>query len=193
MKKRDSHVFAKAKHGWYVEPSWCSERLFQEESFPGIVWDPACGWGRITTSAQQAGYRVLGSDLINRRKHNLGRGFFKHDFVSNICFTHIAPKTFSVVTNPPFDHVEDYVRRSFILGAQKVAVIMLVRRLNAAHWMREMPLEKILLLTPRPSMPPGEWIAGGNEPGGGTQDFCWAIFSGAHNGAAWIGWLSRDG
>ena len=50
-------------------------------------------------------------------------------------------------------------------------MICLVRRLNAAHWLERLPIERVWLLTPRPIMPPGSWIAAGNKPGGGTQDF----------------------
>ena len=190
MKSRDSHIFPKAKNGFYVEPSWCSERLFQHERFTGTIWDPACGWGTITTAAQQFGYKVDGSDIVDRKKHKL-KSFRKRDFLAGGRSQFLTK--FSVVTNPPFDHVEEFARLGLKLGASKVAMIMLVRRLNAAHWMRELPLKKILLLTPRPSMPPGEWIAKGNTPGGGTQDFCWAIWSKSHKGAATVEWLSRDG
>jgi hypothetical protein len=195
-RKRDSHIFAKAKDGFYVEPAWCAQRLFEEEKFPGLViWDPAVGWGTITTAAQMAGYKVLGSDIVDRKRHKLGRGFFKHDFLNG---EKIAPSPFSVVCNPPFDHVEEFARRALELGAKKVALIMLVRRLNAARWLRELPLWNIWLLTPRPSMPPGEWIAKGNKPGGGTQDFCWVIigqkyiYRGKKREPVTISWLPRD-
>lgn len=189
MKQRASHIFPKAKQGWYIEPAWCSERLFQREEFGDVVWDPACGWGTITTAAKAAGYGVMASDIVNRRRHRVNN-FVKYDFLNGKSIQ--SPRNFSVVTNPPFDHVEEFAKRAYDLGAQKIAMIMLVRRLNAAHWMRELPLEKILLLTPRPSMPPGEWIRAGNTPGGGTQDFCWVVIKRGHWGAAKLGWLPRD-
>jgi hypothetical protein len=189
MKRRDSHVFDKAKDGWYVEPAWCAHRLFEEEEFPGAIWDPACGWGRITTAAKYAGYEVFGSDLVDRKRHKLAL-FRQKDFLQDQT---VWVKN-SIVTNPPFDHVEEFARHAFEqVGAQKIAMIMLVRRLNAAHWLRELPLKKIWLLTPRPSMPPGEWIAAGNKPGGGTQDFCWILIQRGYKGAVEIGWLHRDG
>jgi hypothetical protein len=50
----------------------------------------------------------------------------------------------------------------------------------------------VYLLTPRPSMPPGAWIAAGNKPGGGTLDFCWLVFSKRHRGEPQLQWLHRD-
>src|SRR5262245_56964279 len=42
-----AHIWAKAEFGFYVEPEWCSKRLFQVEEFTKSVWDPCCGIGRI--------------------------------------------------------------------------------------------------------------------------------------------------
>jgi hypothetical protein len=90
----------------------------------------------------------------------------------------------STVTNPPFDHVQEFGEHALDLGATKVAMIMLVRRLNAAHWLRKLSLARIWLLTPRPSMPTGSHILRvergeiderTGKPckiGGGKQDFC---------------------
>jgi hypothetical protein len=194
VRRRDSHIFEKEKCGHYVEPSWVAQRLFEEEIFRGCIWDPAVGWGTITTAARAADYDVVGSDIVNRKRHKLGVDFERQDFltISKPIYT-LRGSMFSVVTNPPFDHVAEFAFKAFDLGAKKIAMIMLVRRLNAAHWMYELPLRKIWLLTPRPSMPPGSWIAAGNKPGGGTQDFCWVIWECGYRGKVELDWLHRDG
>ena len=46
-----AHIWAKDKLGFYIEPQWCSERLFAVEKFAGNIWDPACGLGRIIEAA----------------------------------------------------------------------------------------------------------------------------------------------
>jgi hypothetical protein len=50
----------------------------------------------------------------------------------------------------------------------------------------------VWLLTPRPSMPPGEVIARGEKPGGGKTDFCWLVFDRTHSGPPELRWLHRD-
>jgi hypothetical protein len=68
-----------------------------------------------------------------------------------------------------------------------------LRRLPAAHWLEHVPLETVWLLTPRPSVPPGHYIATGNKPSGGSQDFAWLVFR--KNLIAWtprLRWLHRD-
>ena len=110
----------------------------------------------------------------------------------------IAPapaEAFNVVTNPPFRLARAFVERALTLGAVKIAIIFPTARLNAARWLKPLPLAKIYLLTPRPSMPPGEVIARGEKPGGGKTDFCWLVFDRTHSGPPKCGGcteMSRD-
>lgn len=62
----DAHRFDRERHEWYVEPHWCSERLFAVEQFEGAVWDPCCGFGRIPLSAVKAGHTAVGTDIRDR-------------------------------------------------------------------------------------------------------------------------------
>jgi hypothetical protein len=102
---RHSRIFARAEHDHYVEPAWCSARLFAVESFgpPGArVLDPACGWGRILRAAKRAGYTPIGGDIVDRlQRRELGLhgvAFSRRDFL-----TAPIPKDItSVVCNSPF-------------------------------------------------------------------------------------------
>ena len=85
------------------------------------------------------------------------------------------------------------MRHAIEVTGLKVAVIFPTARLNAAHWIRETPLRRVWLLTPRPSMPPGHVIAAGQKAGGGKVDFCWLVFERGHQGPAELRWLYRDG
>ena len=159
-------------HDFYVEPAWCSERLFAVEPFAGLIWDPAAGSGTIPRAARAAGLSNFASDIADR-----GCGP-RQDFL-----TAPAPaEAFNVVTNPPFRLARAFVERALTLGAVKTAIIFPTARLNAARWLKPLPLAKIYLLTPRPSMPPGEVIARGERPGGGKTDFCWLVLDRTHSG-----------
>jgi hypothetical protein len=192
-----SHIFTKAEGGWYQEPAWVSRRLFEVESFDRDrdffncnIYDPACGVGTILREAQLSGYNAFGSDIVKRFRGKPTFEFHKCNFLDS----QVRPPVgdVAIVCNPPFDHVEAFCRKAVDLEAAKVAMICLVRRLPAAHWLRELPLIRIWLLTPRPSMPPGEWIKNGGHIGGGKQDFCWLVFERGYQGAPTIGWLHRD-
>jgi hypothetical protein len=67
---RRAHDFRRDEFGFYIEPAWCSVRLFAVESFGApraLVLDPSCGWGQIPHAAKAAGYSPVGADLIDRR------------------------------------------------------------------------------------------------------------------------------
>lgn len=199
----DAHIFEKDARGHYVDERWCSERLFDWWELPmnATVYDPACGWGRITHAANNAGYKTMGSDIINRRRHELNQ-FTKRDFLKESFY---VPANCAIACNPPFDHVEDFCRKACMV-ADRVAMITLVRRLPAAgRWLEQLPLAHILFMSPRPSMPTGEFIRRVErgdvdkktkkplKVGGGKQDFCWLIFDRDHGyRSANVGWLYRD-
>lgn len=179
----NSHIWQREEHEHYVEPEWCSRRLFEEEFFQGPIHDPCCGFGRIPASAAAAGKCGTGRDIVDRSNGEYG----VEDFM-----TSTQPRD-NIVCNPPFDQFRHFALKALTIAKYKVAMIWLVRTLPAARWLRETPLARIHLLTPRPSMPPGHTITAGEKPGGGKQDFCWLVWDRAHVGPASIGWLHRDG
>jgi hypothetical protein len=131
---RATRIWPREAAGFYIEPHWCSERLFATEQFIGSVWDCACGTGRIIESARNAGYHVVATDLIDRGyQHFNGRVDFlgcEHRCAENI------------VVNPPFDLCERFACHALTGLDQppnKVAVIWLVRRLPAARWLSSTP------------------------------------------------------
>jgi hypothetical protein len=182
-----SHIWKREPLDWYVEPHWCSERLFQEESFQGTIVDPCCGLGRIYFSAKKAGHAVIGCDINPKDQQ-----FHKADFM--------APqggRTWdNIVSNPPFrlcgpKLVEIALERT----RQKCALLLPTLWMQCgkrSHWLETTPFYKVLLLTPRPSMPPGHVIMSGRKPKGGRQDFAWFIWLTGYKGPPQVGWLRRD-
>lgn len=183
IKERKSHIFQHQNDGHFVEPAWCAERLFQTEDFSPGIYDPSCGFGTIPDAARAHGLQACGSDLVDR-------GYRDLDFTEDFLNSNIEIGDAAIVCNPPFHLFEDFVRKALLM-TDRVAMIWLVRRLNAARWLQDLPLATVYLLTPRPSMPPGHVIASGQKPGGGTQDFCWLYFSREHTGAPELRWLAR--
>jgi hypothetical protein len=181
----NAHAWHREANEHYVEPFWCSKRLFEEEDFKPGIWDPCCGFGRICTSATEAGLYAIGTDIINR-----GYSEFAglHDFLP------MGPsRSPNIVCNPPFNIASWFALRALAhIGTLKVAMIFPIARLNAAHWLYGTPLARVWLMTPRPSMPPGHTITAGQKPGGGKMDFCWLVWSRGYIGAPELRWLRRD-
>lgn len=165
----------------YVEPEWVSKRLFEEEYFEGKIYDPCCGFGRIVISAKQAGHDAYGSDIADRGWNSTPQDFLKHNSRHD-----------NIVTNPPFNLAQEIAEHALTLARGKTAMIFPTARLNAARWLRDTPLHKIWLLTPRPSMPPGHTITTGGKVGGGKSDFCWLVWGQNYLGLAVTGWLTRE-
>lgn len=185
-KKLDAHLWEREANEHYVEPEWCSQRLFEEEQFYAPVWDPCCGFGRIPEAAKAAGIdMVAATDLVDRG-YEPGLAGPRFDFLD------ATTASGSIVCNPPFDIAPKFALHALKIGAMKVAMIFPTARLNAAHWLKGTPLIRVWLMSPRPSMPPGHVIARGEKPGGGKMDYCWLIWEYGYQGAAELRWLYRD-
>jgi hypothetical protein len=183
MRERRSQIWYRETNEHYVEPAWCSERLFEVEAFSGAVHDPCCGLGTIPEAARRAGLTASASDLVDR---GYGRARIEDFFGS-------TERQDNIVCNPPFKVASQFVLHGLTLTSRKIAIIFPIARLNAAHWTAETPLWRVWLLSPRPSMPPGHVIAAGRKPGGGKVDFCWLVFERGHQGPVELRWLHRDG
>jgi hypothetical protein len=180
-KPRTSHIWERDNHDWYQEPPWVSARLLDVERFVGVIWDPCCGGGNILKSAAQAGLVALGSDVVVRYDGAKALDFLTCDWRAD-----------NIVCNPPFAKAQQFAELAVERVKRKAAMLFPVRRLNAARWLHALPLARAWLLTPRPSRPPGDVIARGEKPGGGTVDFCWLVFDRNHKGPAALKWLNRD-
>ena len=182
-KRRNSYIHPRASDDFYIEPCWVDERLFQVEHFnpEHVLLDPCTGSGRIADAAKAAGLVVVTADICDR---------YPGTRIQNFLDRHSAPP--SLVGNPPFNVVEAFARHALAIGGRHVALLFPTARLNAARWLRELPLRRVWLLRPRPSMPPGEVILRGEKAGGGKTDFCWLVFTAGYAGAPELRWLHRD-
>jgi hypothetical protein len=185
VRKLDAHIWEREEHEHYVEPSWCSARLLDEEAIENPLWDPCCGFGTIVENAKAFGFKTLASDIVHRSEH-----------CENVLdfFSCKSTHARSIVCNPPFNIADRFALHALSLAhIDTVAMIFPTARLNAAHWLKGTPLARVWLLTPRPSMPPGHVIAAGEKPGGGKMDYCWLVWTRDHDGPPELRWLRRDG
>jgi hypothetical protein len=182
-----ANVWEREPNEHYVEPSWVSRRLFEEEKFVGGVWDPCCGYGNIPEAARDAGFDVYSSDLIDR-------GYvYMDERQSFLSFAGACEDFPNIVCNPPFNILKEFALHALSVTTDKVAMICPAARLNAAHWIIPTPLKTVWLMTPRPSMPPGRVIAAGEKPGSGKAEYCWLVWEHGFVGAPEMKWLRRDG
>lgn len=190
MRAKSANVWARDPHDFYIEEEWCDRRLFAMEKFEGDVVDPACGTGRIVRSAIDSGLDARGYDLVKRSAFCLE----ERDFLDG------GVACDNIVSNPPFRHCNAradfrFIRRALEGAARKVALLLPATfdcGDKNSRFLQSTPLRRKLVITPRPSMPPGAVIEAGMKPGGGTTDFAWFVFLRGYDGKPELGWLRRD-
>lgn len=190
-RKRNSHPY-----DWYVDEHWVAWQLFQalgrferEKAAGEAIWDPCAGSGRTLVTFGENGFRRFASDIVNRidraaiDANEIGEPeFFSADFLE---LTQ-APAPCSIVCNPPYSYIkgiaEAFARQALKLSARRVCMVLPVKWVASkgrfALFMRDHPPLAVLVLTERPSMPPGDMIAGmGNRAfRGGVVDYAWFVW-----------------
>ena len=196
LRKRDSSLWRRDPHDWYVEPAWCSLRLFEEETFCGTVHDPACGGGNIVRSALAHGHLVTGGDIVDRSE---ATGHGRPEIADWLAPT--DRRHANIVSNPPFGLCDDrksrshpFVERCLERAERKVALLLPANWVQGdmrSRWLERTPLRRVWFLSPSPSMPPGHVLASGAKPGNGTTDYAWFVWQMDYDGATEVRWLRR--
>lgn len=184
--------YERADNDFYVEPRWCVEALADAMEFPDSIWDPCCGSGTISSAFFDRGYRILATDIVERWKYQI-ETWDATQYGTPNC---IAPGIrLNVVTNPPFKLAETITRRILDLIDYRLAVLQQLSFLasKGRHALfTEFPPSDILILSRRPSMPPGHMIEemGDKAFKGGTTDFCWIVWTKPHDRETRVRWLN---
>jgi hypothetical protein len=185
---RRAHIWAREEYWHYVENRWVSRALFREERFDSAVHDPACGFGNVVVAARAAGLEASAADIVNRGF----QGTQVRDFLQD------GRRYPNVICNPPFEIIARFGPHAVAASLDRTALLFPSARLHAAGkgWLRGLSLSHVWLLSPRPSLPPGEvyrrYREQGREPSGGRVDFAWLIFKRGYRGPVTLDWLQRD-
>lgn len=175
--------YARVEDDWYVEPRWAVEALKDRVQFLGGVHDPCCGMGMIPAVLNGSG-----ADKVDR-----GYGFPTIDFLTD------ASNYANIVTNPPYgkEVIGKILDRAFALALDRVAVLVQLSFLaSQGRWAlfenRDLypPVERVIIFSRRPSMPPGSLLAEHGEEvrGGGSKDYCWIVWRKHHRAPPIIEW-----
>ena len=84
---------SRAAYEFYPTPPEATRALLAAETFPGSIWEPACGQGHIAKVLEAAGHSVVATDLAEC----WGYGLTGRDFLAE-------PKALAthIITNPPY-------------------------------------------------------------------------------------------
>lgn len=94
-------------HDFYPTPMSVVDRLLDNLKWAGTAWEPCAGDGRLVRAMQARGFVVMDSDIAS------GDDFFS---VTS------APAV-TLVTNPPFRVVRQFIDHAFAIGVERMALI----------------------------------------------------------------------
>ena len=130
--------------------------------FPRPIWEPACGDGAISRVLNAQGIATIDQDLHDYHFGQSGKCFFRE--VERPCD--------SLVTNPPFEHAEDFIRHAHKLGVTHMALLLKSNYWSAARRIRLFELwrpSRILALT---------WRLDFTGAGAPHTDCIWVLWEG---------------
>lgn len=152
--------------------------LLKLEAFHGQIWEPCDGLGHISDVLTENGYNVRRSDLYTR-----GRDIEQLDFLAQ-------NETWQgdIITNPPYSHATEFVRKALATVADGCKVAM---------WLRILYLESMERKRLFAEFPPCRvWISSRRIPcgkngnfGASAQGYAWYIFEKNHKGETILNWF----
>lgn len=88
-----------------------------------LVWECACGQGHLSEVLKNRGYKVLSTDLINRK-------YIRQDDVVDFLETTHIPNgcvNADILTNPPYKYAKEFVERALDLVEDDRYVVMFLK------------------------------------------------------------------
>lgn len=188
---RERRVASRADHDhdFFPTPPSMTQALLDRESFPGIVWEPACGDGAMSNVIRDAGYFTFSTDLIDRGYGDGGVDFLKATELPKLTRQRVE----SIITNPPFALATQFLRHSLALGARKVALLCRVAFLAGQdrREVLEQHLSRVWIFSKRHTL----WAKGqeperkpGEKKKTGSIEYAWFVFERGQTGGK-IGWI----
>lgn len=150
---------------FFPTPAWATHALIDNESFCGDIWESACGNGAMSEVLEQTGQQVISSDLFDR-----GYGDPGIDFLES------KRRTANIVTNPPYNAAEGFVRSGLKSADRKFALLLRLAFLEGANRKRtiftDAPPSRVWVFSERITFYP----AGAVQKGTGTTAYAWFVW-----------------
>lgn len=150
---------------FFPTPAWATHALIDNEAFVGEIWESACGNGAMSRVLEHASKSVISSDLYDR-----GYGD------SGVDFLEAKRRTDNIVTNPPYNAAEGFVRSGVAQAKRKFALLLRLAFLEGANRANtifsECPPSRVWVFSERITFYP----AGAVQQGSGTTAYAWFVW-----------------
>ena len=98
---------------WYATPIEPTVAALGAVKFDGVLHECACGDGAIGQAAERLGYKVVAND-INPRGYGVKRNFFTIE----------RPVGHNILSNPPWNLAEEFIRHGLKLNPRKMLFLL---------------------------------------------------------------------
>jgi hypothetical protein len=150
---------------FFPTPAWATHALIDNERFEGDIWESACGNGSMSEVLEQTGQSVTSSDLFDR-----GYGDAGIDFLAT------KRRASNIVTNPPYNAAEGFVRAGLKAADRKFALLLRLAFLEGANRQRTIFTDaapsRVWVFSERITFYP----AGAVQKGSGTTAYAWFVW-----------------
>lgn len=150
---------------FFPTPAWATHALIENEAFEGEIWESACGDGAMSKVLEKTGRPVRSSDLYERGYGEAGIDFLASDQIAD-----------NIVTNPPYNAAEAFVRNGVRLSRRKFALLLRLAFLEGANRANtifaETPPSRVWVFSERITFYP----AGAVRQGSGTTAYAWFVW-----------------
>jgi len=150
---------------FFPTPAWATYALIDNEKFRGEIWESACGDGAMSTVLDHASKHVRSSDLYDR-------GFGE----SGIDFIGTQQTSDNIVTNPPYNCAEAFVRTGVEQARRKFALLLRLAFLEGANRANTIfarnPPARVWVFSERITFYP----KGVDATGSGTTAYAWFVW-----------------
>ena len=163
---------------FFPTPAWATYALIENEHFAGGIWECACGDGAMSKVLAHAGCPVESSDLYNR-----GYGDVGVDFLSP------TRRAANIVTNPPYNAAEGFVRSGLTHAGSKFALLLRLAFLEGANRANTIfakaPPSRVWVFSERITFYPANAI----QKGSGTTAYAWFVWDKDAAGSTELKWF----
>ena len=163
---------------YFPTPEWATHALIANEQFEGTIWEPACGDGAMSRVLERTGCPVISTDLFDRGFGDPNVDFLKAGRVAD-----------NIITNPPYNSAEAFVKAGLLQSRRKVALLLRLAFVEGANRQRTIfaktPPTRIWVFSERITFYP----AGAVQKGSGTTAYAWFIWDKQDMGECEMKWL----
>lgn len=160
----------------YQTPPEATQALLKAERLPNVLWENACGPGAIVRVLRAAGHEVLATDLQDYKSPDQDVADFDFMLQRGLPYAGID----AIITNPPYNRVNDFVRKSIELCPR---VYMLLRLQFLESTGRQDILDKLARVHIFANRLPMLHRHGWDGPvATSTQCYAWFVFDKFHKG-----------